>query len=236
MTASNQVRAAAGLPQLARLNDAWEGLLTLVTTIPELDPAAAGAGSVRYVGPVVERDPEAAWDSPWDARDNRPLVLVSFSTTKLWDLLGRIRNTLAALGDEPVRLLVSAAEAADIGPLPGNATARQFVPHELVLSSAALTVTHCGHGTVTRSLAYGVPIVGLPNRAADQPFLAGRLQELGVGLALDGDSEPAAIRSAALEVLREPSYRAAAAGLADAIRRAPGAAGAAAELEQLAVA
>ena len=236
LAATNQLRSVAGLPLLRRLNEAWDDLLTLVTTIPDLDPAASDAAtSVRYVGPIAERFPEQAWDSPWDPDDGRPLILVSFSTSKFWDQRGRIQNTLAALSEEPVRVLVSGAEAADTTPLPLNATARRFIPHVLVLPQAALTVTHCGHGTITASLAHGVPVVGLPNQAADQPFLAARLEQLGAGLALPGESEPDAIRTAAREVMSQPSYRDAARRLGKVIRRTAGAIGAAAELEQLAL-
>ena len=235
LDAVNQLREAAGLPLLGRLNDAWDGLLTLVTTIPDLDPTAAGAAaSVRYVGPIAESFPRQAWDSPWRPDDERPLVLVSFSTTRLWDQTGRIRETLAALGDEPVRVLLSYTEAETLSPLPANAIARRFVPHALVLPAAAATVSHCGHGTVTASLAHGVPIVGLPNPAADQPFLALRIQELGAGLALDGDSDAESIRSAVRQVLSQASYRDAARRLGEEIRATPGADGAAFELEQLA--
>jgi MGT family glycosyltransferase len=233
LAASNDLRASADLAQMRRLNDAWDHFLTLVTTLPELDPAAAGRGpSVRYVGPIVEQFPHQKWDSPWDMGDSRPLVLVSFSTTRFWDQRGRIRNTLAALADEPVRVLVSAPEAAELGALPANAVVRDFVPHALVLPHAALTVTHCGHGTITASLAHGVPLVGMPNKAADQPFLAQRVQELGAGLALDGDAEAREIRAAVRAVLSKPSFAAAARELAVAIGGSPGAAGAASELER----
>jgi MGT family glycosyltransferase len=235
LNATNRLREEAGLPVLARLNDAWAGCMTLVTTIPELDPAAAGADrSVRYVGPIFEAFPDEPWDSPWDLDDDRKMVLVSFSTTKLWDQSGRIRNTLEALADEPIRVLVSASQAIEIASVPGNAAIRRFVPHARVLSSVAATVTHAGHGTVSASLAHGVPVVALPNPAADQPFLAARLQKLGAGIALDGEARPDAIRAAVNEVMRQPSYAAAAGGLADAIRSSPGAAGAADELERLA--
>jgi len=219
-----------------RLSDAWAGYLTLVTTIPELDPAATGADpSVHYVGPVFERFSAQDWDSPWKPDDDRPLVLVSFTTTRLWDQTGRIRNTLEALYDEPVRVLVSAAEPESFRPLPANAAIRRFVPHAVVLPSAAVTLTHGGHGTVAASLAHGVPLVALPNPAADQPFLAATLQRLGAGLALEGESGPDAIRSAVREVMRQPSYKVAAGNLAIAIQAAPGVAGAAVELERLAL-
>jgi UDP:flavonoid glycosyltransferase YjiC (YdhE family) len=234
LAAANSIRSGAGLRLMSRLDESWAGLLTLVTSIPDLDPAATGAAaSVRYVGPIFERFPEQPWDPPWSPQDSRPLILVSFTTTRIWDQRGRIRNTLDALEAEPVRVLVSGADPSDVAPLPPNAAVRQFVPHALVLPSVALTVTHCGHGTVAASLAHGVPIVGLPNPAADQPFLAARVQALGAGLALNGDAGPEEIRAAVGEVLTQPSYKAAACRLADAIRAAPGPSGAADELEQL---
>jgi len=234
LSATNQLRVGARLPELNRLTEAWAGYPTLVTTIPELDSGSETADpSVHYLGPIFEALPDAPWQSPWPADDERPLVLVSFTTTGLWDQRGRIRNTLEGLADEPVRVLVSAAQAMDLGRSPENAAIRPFVPHQRVLPGAALTVTHAGHGTVAASLAHGVPIVALPNPAADQPFLAARVQRLGAGRALDGESEPSAIRTAAREVLTDPGYAAAAARLAVVIHRAPGVGGAADELERL---
>jgi MGT family glycosyltransferase len=236
LTATNRLREPAGLPALARLNEAWTGYLTLVTTIPALDPAAAGADScVHYIGPVFESFPDERWDSPWDPDDARPVVLVSFTTTGLWDQSSRIRNTLEALSGEAVRVLVSASQPMDLGRIPDNATTRRFVPHAMVLPAAAVTVTHAGHGTVSASLAHGVPLVALPNPVADQPFLAATVQQLGAGLALDGESGPDAIRTAVKEVIGQPSYTAAAGKLAAIIQAAPGAAGAAVELERLAL-
>lgn len=235
LIATNQLRERVGLPELARLNDGWLGYLTLVTTIPELDPTAANAsGEVHYVGPIFERIPDQRWDSPWDPDDDRPLVVVSFTTTGLWDQGGRIRNTLDALAGEPVRVIASAPLGWDVAAIPANAAVRQFVPHALVLPHAAVTVTHAGHGTVAASLAHGVPLVALPNPAADQPFLAATLARLGAGLALDGTSAPDTIRTAVNEVLKQASYADAARALAVKIRAMPGAAGASDELERLA--
>lgn len=232
LSATNDLRAGAGLQALTRLNDGWARLSTLVTTIPELDPASETASaSLVYVGPIAQRTGAAAWADPWDAGDTRPLVLVSFSTTRFWDQTSRVRNTLAGLADQPVRVLVSGAEPTEVGEVPDNAVVRPFVPHGLVLSTAAVTVTHCGHGTVTSSLAHGVPLVGLPNPAADQPYLARRIEELGAGIALEGESDPATISRAVRAVLDQAAYREAASVLAERIAAAPGAAGAATELE-----
>lgn len=234
LAATNALRRQADLPILARLNDGWEGMPTLVTTIPELDPSAAGAPSwVHYVGPIRERSTGEAFESPWDLDDGRPLVLVSFSTTGLWDQRERIRKVLEALAEEPLRVLVS-SRTRDLGPAPANAAVRPFVPHELVMPWSAVTITHCGHGTVTASLASGVPILGLPNAAADQPFLAARLEDLGAGLALDGGAGPSAIRMAVRKIIGNPSYRTVARKLGLSIRATGGAHQAATELERLA--
>ena len=146
----------------------------------------------------------------------------------------RIRNTLAALAGEPVRVLLIASGDLLQLVLPDNVTTRTFVPHGEVLPSVSATVTHCGHGTVTASLAHGVPIAGLPYPAADQPYLAARIQALGAGVAMDGESSPAIIKSAVRDLLDQPSFREAAVRLGRTIRAAPGPGGAADVLEQLA--
>lgn len=95
-----------------------------------------------------------------------------------------------------------------------------------------MTITHGGQGTVTASLAHGVPLVCIPNPMADQPYLARRVRELGAGIALDGDAPPPAIRRAVEEVVATGAYRDAAARLGEAIRASSGASGAAALLER----
>lgn len=233
LAAANALRSGAGLRGVEHLPGTWSYLPTIVTTIPELDTSAAGAQSAtRYVGPIAEPILETAWTSPWRADDSRPIALVSFTTTTGWDQTGRIRNTLEALRESDLRVLVTAASPDAFEPLPANAEVRRFVPHSIVLPEAAVTITHAGHGTVTTSLAHGVPLVCLPNPMADQPYLARRVQELGVGLALDGDASPDAIQRAVEEVVANPAYRDAATHLAGVIRASPKAAGAADLLEK----
>ena len=218
------MREAAQLAPLGRLEEGWASLPTLVTTVAELDLAVARRGPcVRYFGPILEEVREREWKSPFSDGDERPLVLVSFSTTRFWDPLGRIRNTLDALESEPVRVLVLAPEAESVHAVPRNAVVQTYVPHGLVLPHAELTVTHCGHGTVTAALSHGVPILALPNAAADQPYLAERVKHLGAGIALDGAASADEIRAAVREILAREAYAARARELGAVIAASPGA-------------
>lgn len=232
----NEVRRAAGRPPVANLWQAWAPFLTVCASIPDLDPQPAPP-PLRYVGPVFERTAPSGWRSPWRADDTRPLVVASFSTGPAWDQTSRIARTLDALADTARYRVLALTSQADVGGLraPENAVLLPYLPHAEVLPEAAVTVTHAGHGTVAAALAHGVPLVALPNPAADQPALAARVAELGAGLALDGESATVPdIADAVAAVLGDGSHRAAAAKLAETIAATPGAAGAADLVERLA--
>lgn len=235
----NQVRAAAGLVGIETLWDAWRPFLTLCTSIPELDPLADQLPSHwEFVGPVFEPHHGPRWQPPWPDGDARPLALVSFSTGQAWDQSTRIARTLAALADGDYRVLVTTGPAScDRMRVPGNATVVPFAPHGDVLPHAAVTVTHAGHGTVAASLAHAVPIVGLPNAAADQPALAHQVARLGAGIALDGDAAtPDEIAAAVDRATADSAYTVAAGRLGRVIDSMPGPEGAAQRLWQLATA
>lgn len=228
--AVNEVRVAAGREPVTSLWEAWARFPALCATIPELDPLAAQAPpSFAYVGPIFPRGAASGWHSPWDRDDPRPLVLVSFTSTAAWDQTSRIRRTLDALADRPYRVLVTASLADVSGiPVPGNAVVARHVPHDEVLPQVAVTVNHAGHGSVARSLAYGVPLVCLPNPVADQPPLAAQIQALGAGRALDGEHATVdEIGEAVDAVLTEPAFTRSACRLAEVISATSGAATAA---------
>lgn len=233
----NRVRAQAQRPALAELWAAWMPFPTFCTSIRELDPLAAEVPpSFDYAGPIFERVALDGWLSPWPPGDERPLVLMSFSTGPYWDQRSRIERTLSALAERPYRVLVTSAKTDVSGiTVPSNAVLMTELPHAHVLPQAALTVTHAGHGTVAASLLHGVPLVCLPNPAADQPALAARVQALGAGRALDGETASAAQIAAAVgEVLADTSYASRARSLGRAIAVAPGPAAVVDRLERLA--
>ncbi|MBS0453876.1 MAG: glycosyltransferase family 1 protein [Proteobacteria bacterium] len=232
----NSVRARAQRPMLKELWDAWVPFTTLCTSIRALDPLAAEVPpSFDFVGPIIERATPGDWQLPWPPGDERPLVLVSFSTGPYWDQRSRIERTLCALAERPFRVLVTPGNTDVRGiELPSNARLVTELPHTRVLPRAALTVTHAGHGTVATSLRYGVPLVCLPNPAADQPALAAQVQALGAGRCLDGEAAtPTEIGAAVGEVLANPACASKAHALGALIRATRGAAAAVERLEQL---
>lgn len=237
LTTLNSLRAAQGRAEISTLWELWGFFPTLCTTITELDPLASQVpASFEYVGPVFERTTPSGWQSPWPAEDHRPLIMVSFSTTNLWDQTSRIQKTLEALTNRECRVLVTTgmADASKVD-VPDNAALIAYVPHHEVLPHVALMVTHAGHGTVSAALAHSVPLICLPNKAADQPALAARLEALGAGRALDGDAATSAeIAAAIAQVLTDDSYSAVARRLEKLIAGAPGAATSAVRLSDLA--
>jgi UDP:flavonoid glycosyltransferase YjiC (YdhE family) len=84
------------------------------------------------------------------------------------------------------------------------------------MREAAAVVTHCGHGTTIKALAAGLPLVCVP-MGRDQLDVAARVVHRGAGGRLEAAAGPAAIAAAVHDVLGDPSYRAAAGRIAEAI-------------------
>jgi MGT family glycosyltransferase len=232
----SELRESLGVSAVDSRLEAWSKLpLSLVASLRSLDRSRAlDLGHFHYVGPTFPDGSKTVWHSPWPAADKRPLILVSLSTLFHERLEATLQRILDALSSEPVRVLVTCGPAADPKALnsPENAVVTHYAPHSVVLPHAALVLTHGGHGTAMAALTHGLPI-GLFPLFADQPFVAERLTEMGAGLTLAPDAEPAAIRQAVGLLLDEPSFRNAAKALASEIRGSGGAAEAADLLEGL---
>jgi UDP:flavonoid glycosyltransferase YjiC (YdhE family) len=77
-----------------------------------------------------------------------------------------------------------------LGPLPPNVHVEPWIAQEAVIKQAAAVVRHGGYGSVLGALSLGGPVVALPIFSNDQWRNAGRVAELGAGVALDGDRGP----------------------------------------------
>jgi UDP:flavonoid glycosyltransferase YjiC (YdhE family) len=121
-------------------------------------------------------------------RPERHMVYVTFGTA--WNsgpaALGRFRAALtgsAEAGDEAVATVGSDVDPAILDPLPANAKAHGFVPQDELLPRCACVVAHGGAGTLLGALAWGKPLLVLP-QFADQFYNAERAVDAGVALVL----------------------------------------------------
>jgi UDP:flavonoid glycosyltransferase YjiC (YdhE family) len=235
------LRIEAGFSPLpASLDELWMSRDRLmVTTLQALDPAQgtlAHPEKLRYVGPVLEQERHATPVAlPWRDDDARPLVLVSFSTMPEQASVAKFQNTIDALGQLPVRAVVTTGDSLDPAKLKPAANVALFAnaDHEALMRRATMVVTHGGHGTMMRALKYGLPMVVIPGLASDQPVNAVSIEAWGAGRALPGDASADMIRTAVQDVLDMPSYGATARALGQKLKGVDGAANAAIEIEAL---
>jgi MGT family glycosyltransferase len=213
----NGARAANGLEPVASvLDQVIRADRVLVLTSAALEfPSYAPPANVVLAGARVE-DP--AWVEPWSPpAGDEPLVLVSMSSSymKHERLLGRVA---AALGELPVRGLITTGPSLDPTaiPVPANVAVVASAPHAEVLRHAAAVVTHGGHGTAIKALAAGVPLVVAP-LGRDQPDVAARVVHAGAGVRVGKSASVGRLRTAIRRVLDDPSYAAAAKNVATAI-------------------
>ena len=118
--------------------------------------------------------------------------------------------------------------------VPANAHVVRYADHNAILARADLCVTHGGHGTMMRAFKHGVPMVVVPGFPHDQAPNAGLVDKLGVGLALPGDADAAALKNAAIRILKEPSFESRAKDQARTVQQLDGASTAADIMEAIA--
>jgi len=212
LPALNQARAELGLTALHDLHELAASVSRIVVcTSPGYDFAADTVpGNVRYVGPQLDDVGTRGWDDAWAGPADRPLVLVSLSSTVMCqeELLQRAAD---ALGRLPVRALMTTGPAVDPAVISAaeNVSVRRWVRHADVLPHCSAVVTHGGHGTVIKALAAGVPLVIVP-LGRDQPDNAARVVHAGAGLRVRKNASIARLERAIGQVLDDHHYQAAA--------------------------
>jgi UDP:flavonoid glycosyltransferase YjiC (YdhE family) len=168
--------------------------------------------------------PPLTADSPaWIADlPERPNVYVTLGTVV--NALETFRVVLAALATVDCNVITTIGrnnDPAELAPIPANAIVERYIPQAEVLPHCTYAVGHGGSGSTFGALTHGLPLLLLP-RAADQFTNARACKAAGVGRAVlpDGLTEEV-VRSEFLALLREPSYRVAAAAVRDEIAAMP---------------
>jgi|SRR5579875_129993 len=180
----------------------------LVLVPEELDyPGPPKTKETHYVGPVLKPTADVPDDLGFGPADDRPLVLVSLSTTPQRQAAA-LPPILEALGRLPVRGLLTLG-GIDPGKLvvPSNIVVRRYLDHLSVLAQVSAVVSHGGLSTITAALAEGAPMVLVP-QGREQPLNAERVAACGAGVNLPVDATPDDIAEAVTAVLNDTSYKA----------------------------
>ena len=180
-------------------------------------PADCLPSNVRYVGPLLDSDWSEPWIIPWSHGSDRPRALVSFSTTNQdqADVLQRTVNAIGRIEMDAVATLGPALKDVSLH-APANVILLPSAPHDAVMKEVSLVVTHGGHGTVSRALLHGLPLLVMP-MGRDQDDIAARVEACGVGLILAPTATETEIAAAISRLIEGPQFHAAARRLGEII-------------------
>jgi UDP:flavonoid glycosyltransferase YjiC (YdhE family) len=229
----NVQRGRLGLAPIDRFHGGISPDLALVATYPQLEYPRSWPPGVEVTGPMTFELPHPDIELP-PGKD--PLVLVAPSTAHDSDN-HLVRTALAALADEPVRVVATTNRVAPQRPIevPANARLVEWLSYSQLMPAASLVISHGGHGTVARALGAGTPVLVCPI-IGDMSETAMRVAWAGAGLSLPWRlCQPAPLRWAARRLLHEPSFSAKAQEIAAWGQKNDGAARGAELVEELAL-
>jgi UDP:flavonoid glycosyltransferase YjiC (YdhE family) len=228
----NVQRERLGLPPLTRFHGGISPSLALVATFPQLEYPRGWPPEVRVTGPMTFELPHGDIALP---EGDAPLVLVAPSTSQ--DPDNRlVRTALEALADEPLRIVATTNRVVPSRPIevPDNAVLVDWLSYSQVMPEASLVLCHGGHGTVSRALGVGVPVLTSP-AIGDMAETAARITWAQVGLSVPWRlCRPGPLRWAVRRVLDDPGFAERAAGIAAWARENDGARRGAELVEELA--
>jgi MGT family glycosyltransferase len=142
---------------------------------PRVDP------TFHFVGPMI--DPQTRLDARFEPAGPEPVVYMSLGTLHRAST-AFFRRCLEAFTDLPVRFVLATGSQVDaqaLGGVPSNCLVRASVPQLAVLRHAAVFVTHGGMNSVLEGLAYGVPLLVIPQHV-EQLVIGLMVAERGAAL------------------------------------------------------
>ncbi len=200
----NRQRARLDLPPVDRFHGGISPDLALVGTFPQLEYPRRWPAGVEITGPMTFEIPHPEIELP---PGEEPLVLVAPSTAH--DSENHlVRTALAALADEPVRVVATTNRVVPQRPIevPANAVLLDWLSYSQLMPAASLVISHGGHGTVARALGAGTPVLICPI-IGDMSETAMRVAWAGCGLSLPWRlCRPTPLRWATRRLLEDLSF------------------------------
>ncbi len=204
----NLQRHRLDLPPIERFHGGISPDLALVATYPQLEYPRQWPAGVEVTGPMTFEVPHPEIELP---PGERPLVLVAPSTAH--DSENHlVRTALAALADEPVRVVATTNRVVPQRPIevPANAVLVDWLSYSQLMPAASLVISHGGHGTVARALGAGTPVLICPI-IGDMSETAMRVAWAKAGLSLPWRlCRPSPLRWSARRILGDDSFAVAA--------------------------
>jgi UDP:flavonoid glycosyltransferase YjiC (YdhE family) len=202
----NLQRERLGLPPVTRFHGGISTELALVATYPQLEYPRRWPAGVEVTGPMTFEVPHPAIEMP---PGTAPLVLIAPSTAH--DSENHlVRTALAALAEEPVRVVATTNRVVPQRPIevPANAVLVDWLSYSQLMPAASAVISHGGHGTVARALGAGTPVLICPI-TGDMGETAMRVAWSGAGLSVPWRlCRPAPLRWAVRRLLGELSFTA----------------------------
>ncbi len=228
----NRQRERLGLAPIEHFHGGISPELALVGTFPQLEYPRRWPAGVKVTGPLSFELPHPDIELP---PGEEPLVLIAPSTAH--DSDNRlVRTALAALAQEPVRVVATTNRVAPQVPIevPENAVLVEWLSYSQLMPIASLVISHGGHGTVARALSAGTPVLISP-MIGDMSETAMRVAWAGAGLSLPWRlCRPAPLRWSVRRLLADGRFAARAKELASWAREHDGSRRAAELVEELA--
>jgi MGT family glycosyltransferase len=171
-------------------------------------PEIASVAAVQLLRPAAAEVPDAATPEWLDHLDQTAVVYFTMGT--VWNRNLDVFRTVIEAARDDITLVVTVGRENDpaiFGPQPDNVLVHRFIPQGVLLPRCAAVVSHGGAGTTLGALAFGVPLLLLP-QGADQYANAGRVVAAGAGRQLLRDElSPDAVRDSLRRVLDDATYR-----------------------------
>ena len=224
--ALQRLRLTFGLPE--RSIPEWLDHYLVLTPFPAVLTTVGNPipPTAHHFRALPADDPSQELPAWIDEIGSQPLVYVSMGTSfsghRGLEIFSKLLAGLRDVDAEVVVTLGRNLDPAAFGPQPEHVHLERYLPLGALLKHCSLVLFHGGSGTLSHTLAHGLPMVILP-LGADQPENAARCAELGASRTLDQDHlTPEHVREAVLDVLHTPSYRQSAERLRDEFERLPG--------------
>jgi UDP:flavonoid glycosyltransferase YjiC (YdhE family) len=186
---------------------------------------ADGGPDVVRVRPVPFDGAGTGRPPAWLAALPRPAVYVTLGTVAVFSTPALLRTVVDAVSPLAAAVVVTTGPnpVGSLGRLPQNVHAEPYLPQSLVLGHVDLVVSQGGAGGTLGAIEHGLPHLMLPGDSQSQQSAAAAIDALGAGRALGrSDRDVPNIRSAASELLGDPSCRSAAAAIRAQLQTLPG--------------